>query len=122
MQTVSLIQQVGYDSLYTFIFSPRKGTKAYDMPDPVAQEEKGKWFRELLAVQEKIGEERYRALVGKTLRVLPEGPGKTGEGYLTGRSDSNVIVDFPGEESLIGKFVNVTITKALNWAVLGELE
>ena len=122
LQTVSLIQQVGYDSLYTFIFSPRKGTKAYDMPDPVAQEEKGKWFRELLAVQEKIGEERYRALVGKTLRVLPEGPGKTGEGYLTGRSDSNVIVDFPGEESLIGKFVNVTITKALNWAVLGELE
>ena len=121
LQTVSLIEQVGYDSLYTFIFSPRKGTKAYDMPDPVSQEEKGKWFRELLAVQEKIGEGKYQALVGKTLRVLPEGPGKTGEGYLTGRSDSNVIVDFPGEDSLIGKFVNVTITKALNWAVHGEL-
>lgn len=122
LQTVSLIEQVGYDSLYTFIFSPRKGTKAYDMPDPISSEEKGKWFRELLAIQEKIGEGRYNALVGKTLRVLPEGRGKTGEGYLTGRSDANVIVDFKGDPSLIGKFVNVTITNALNWAVLGELE
>ncbi len=122
LQTVSLIEEVRYDSLYTFIFSPRKGTKAYDMPDPVSQEEKGKWFRELLDVQEKIGEERYQSLVGQTLRVLPEGKGKTGEGYLTGRSDANVIVDFPGDESLIGTFVDVTITKALNWAVLGELK
>ena len=120
-ETLSLIREVKYDSLFTFIYSPRKGTKAAEMPDPISQEEKGKWFRELLEVQQEIGCDAYQGYVGRTLRVLCEGPGRTRDGCLTGKSIQNIIVDFDGDKSLIGSFVDVKITGALNWALLGEL-
>ena len=120
-ETLSLIREVKYDSLFTFIYSPRKGTKAAEMPDPISQEEKGKWFRELLEVQQEIGCNAYQGYVGRTMRVLCEGPGRTRDGCLTGKSIQNIIVDFDGDKSLIGSFVDVRITGALNWALLGEL-
>ncbi len=120
-ETLSLIREVKYDSLFTFIYSPRKGTKAAEMPDLIPQEEKGKWFRELLEVQQEIGCDAYQGYVGRTLRVLCEGPGRTRDGCLTGKSIQNIIVDFDGDKSLIGSFVDVKITGALNWALLGEL-
>ncbi len=120
-ETLSLIREVKYDSLFTFIYSPRRGTKAAEMPDPISQEEKGKWFRELLEVQQEIGCDAYQSYVGRTLRVLCEGPGRTRDGCLTGKSIQNIIVDFDGDKSLIGSFVDVKITGALNWALLGEL-
>ena len=120
-ETLSLIREVRYDSLFTFIYSPRKGTKAAEMPDPIPQEEKGRWFRELLEVQQEIGCSSYQGYVGRTLRVLCEGKGRTRDGGLTGKSIQNIIVDFDGDESLIGSFVDVRITGALNWALLGEL-
>lgn len=120
-ETLSLIREVKYDSLFTFIYSPRKGTKAAEMPDPISQEEKGMWFRELLEVQQEIGCDAYQGYVGRTLRVLCEGPGRTRDGCLTGKSIQNIIVDFDGDKSLIGSFVDVKITGALNWALLGEL-
>ena len=119
--TLSLIREVKYDSLFTFIYSPRKGTKAAEMPDPISQEEKGKWFRELLEVQGEIGCSSYHDYIGRTLRVLCEGPGRTRDGCLTGKSIQNIIVDFDGDKSLIGSFVDVKITDALNWALIGEL-
>jgi len=119
-ETVSLIEQVGYDSLFTFIYSPRKGTKAAEMPDPVSAEEKGRWFRELLEVQQNIGCSSYKSYVGKTLRVLCEGEGRTDPTLLTGKSRQNIIVDFDGDRSLIGEFVDVEITEALNWALRGK--
>ncbi len=120
-ETLSLIREVGFDSLYTFIYSPRKGTKAAEMPDPVSAEEKGKWFRELLEVQQEVGENAYRGYIGQVMRVLCEGRGRTRDGCLTGKTRQNVIVDFDGGEELIGQFVNVEITGALNWALLGQL-
>ena len=120
-ETLSLIREVKYDSLFTFIYSPRRGTKAAEMPDPISQEEKGRWFRELLEVQQEIGCNAYQGYVGRTLRVLCEGPGRTRDGCLTGKSIQNIIVDFDGDKSLIGSFVDVKITGALNWALLGEL-
>ncbi len=119
-ETLSLIEQVGYDSLFTFIYSPRKGTKAAEMPDPVSAEEKGKWFRELLEVQQNIGCSSYKNYVGKTLRVLCEGEGRTDPTLLTGKSRQNIIVDFDGDKSLIGEFVDVEITEALAWALRGK--
>ncbi len=119
-QTLSLIEQVGYDSLFTFIYSPRKGTKAAYMPDPISAEEKGKWFRELLEVQQNIGCSGYKGYVGKTLRVLCEGEGRTDPTLLTGKSRQNIIVDFDGDKSLIGEFVDVEITEALAWALKGK--
>ena len=73
-ETLSLIREVKYDSLFTFIYSPRKGTKAAEMPDPISQEEKGRWFRELLEVQGEIGCSSYHDYIGRTMRVRA-GPG-----------------------------------------------
>ena len=67
-ETLSLIREVKYDSLFTFIYSPRKGTKAAEMPDPISQEEKGRWFRELLEVQGEIGCSSYHDYIGRTDR------------------------------------------------------
>ncbi len=120
-ETLSLIEKVRFDSLYTFIYSPRKGTKAAAMDDPVSAEEKGKWFRELLDVQAEIGMNMYEKYVGQTFRVLCTGTGRTGSGTLTGKTPQDVIVDFDGDESLIGGFVGVKIEKALNWALVGKI-
>ncbi len=119
-QTLDLVRQVRYASLFTFIYSVRPGTRAAQMEDPISQEEKGKWFRELLHVQEEIGQAQYNRLVGKTCRVLVDGEGRDGEGYVTGRTESNIIVNLPGGKELIGQFVDVAVEKALNWAVFGH--
>lgn len=120
-ETLSLIREVKFDSLYTFIYSPRKGTKAASMPDPVSAEEKGEWFRELLEVQGAIGRGLYEKYVGQTFRVLCEGEGRTDPDLLTGKTPQDVIVDFDGDKELIGEFVNVKIERACQWALTGKL-
>lgn len=120
-ETLSLIREVKFDSLYTFIYSPRKGTKAAAMPDPVSAEEKGEWFRELLEVQGEIGRGLYEKYVGQTLRVLCEGEGRTDPNLLTGKTPQDVIVDFDGDKELIGRFVDVKIERAYQWALTGRL-
>ena len=120
--TLSLVKEVGYTSLFTFIFSSRKGTKASLMDDPVSYDEKNKWFKELCDLQETIASEHSANMKGKTYRVLCEGKSKTLDGYLAGRTDGNVIIEFPSEnEDLIGKFCHVKVTEPLNWLVRGEL-
>lgn len=119
--TLSLIEQVKYTSLFTFIFSPRPGTKAYDMPDPISREEKGKWFKQLTDLQESIAAKRTASMLGKTYRVLVEEKAKD-EGMLSGRTQGNVIIEFSGDESLIGSFINVTVTNPRTWIVYGEIE
>lgn len=118
--TLSLVEEVKYTSLYTFIFSARKGTKAYDMEDPVSREEKGRWFKQLTDLQEKLAGERTASMLGKTYRVLCEEKAKK-EGYISGRTDGNVIVEFPADESVIGNFKLVKVTECKTWIVNGEL-
>lgn len=118
--TLSLIERVKYTSLFTFIFSARPGTKAYSMPDPVSREEKGKWFKELTDLQESIAGGRTANMKGKTYRVLVEGMAK-GDGMLSGRTGGNIIIEFPGDESLIGEFIDVTVTNPRTWIVYGEI-
>ena len=120
--TLSLMKEVGYHSLFTFLYSKRAGTKAAEMEDDTPAEEKSRRFQKLLNVQQEIGAGKYSELVGKTIRVLAEGIGKTGDDYLIGRSEAGVIVDFLAPKEKIGEFVNVDITGALNWAVLGEIK
>lgn len=117
--TLSLIERVKYTSLFTFIFSPRPGTKAYDMPDTVTREEKGKWFKELTDLQESIAGKRTASMLGKTYRVLVEDKAKA-DGVLSGRTEGNVIIEFKGDESLIGSFVSVKVTEPKTWVVYGE--
>ena len=119
-ETLSLIREVEFTSLFTFIYSPRVGTPAAKMDDPVSAEEKSKWFRELLDVQEEIAAKRCSSMVGQTERVLIESEKeKTGE--LNARTSGNIIVELDGDPSLIGTFQNVKITKARNWILKGEL-
>jgi len=120
-ETLDLMRKVKYDSAFTFIYSKREGTKAAEMDDPVSEEEKGKWFRELLEVQGQSGDEAYKKYVGQTMRVLCEGRGRTDENLYTGKSRQNIIVDFNGNEQHMGQFVDVKITRALNWALVGEI-
>lgn len=119
--TLSLVEEVGFTSLFTFIFSPREGTPAAKMPDPVSREEKGKWFRELTDLQERIAGARNQKLLGRRFRVLVEGPGKK-EGLLAGRTEGNLVIEFPGGDSLIGEFVEVVVTEALAWILRGQME
>ena len=119
-ETVSLIREVGFTSLFTFIYSPREGTRAALLPDPVPAEEKSRWLQELCAEQEKLAAVRCAAEVGKIRRVLfEERNPKTG--MLTGRTAGNVVVNVPGGEDNIGKFADVRITSARNWILGGEL-
>ena len=119
-QTLDLIRRVRFDSLFSFIYSKRVGTRAAEMEDPITPEEKSGRFQRLLAVQHDIGMNRYENCVGKIYRVLADGEGRSGPSYLTGRTDEYTIVDFPGDPAWIGQFVEVKITQALNWALLGE--
>ena len=123
--TLSLLEEVEFTSLFTFIFSARKGTKAAELPDPVSREEKGRWFKELCDLQERIAAKRTASMNGGVYKVLVEGEAKGKKNYLAGRTDSNIVVEFPAPENadgLIGNYCNVRITEALNWVLRGELE
>lgn len=120
-ETLDLVKQVKFDSAFTFIYSKRTGTKAAEMPDLVTDEEKGKWFKELLQAQSESGGHTLDKYVGQQLDILCEGRGRTADAYYTGKSRQNIIVDFDGEESDIGRFVRVEITEALSWALKGKL-
>ena len=117
-QTVSLIQQVHYDSLFTFIFSPRAGTPAANMEDPTPKEEKNRRFDKLCAVQNAISEEIHRGYIGSVQRCLVDG--KDGQ-FLTARTEGGRLVRFSGSESLIGSFVPLRVTGATTWSLTGEL-
>lgn len=119
--TLTLIEEVQFTSLYTFIFSSRPGTKAASMPDPISREEKGKWFKELTDLQEKIAGERTAKMKGETYTVLCEGYAR--EGILNGRTQGNIMIEFPEVEgrNVIGQFCQVKVTDPLTWIVRGEL-
>ncbi len=120
-KTLELIKRVKYDNIYSFIYSKRSGTKAAEIDDKISDEEKGERMTRLLAVQREISTESYRRFIGRTMKVLVDGKSKK-NGLLNGKSDEFVIVEFEGDESLIGSFVNVKITDAKNWAVTGVIE
>ena len=117
-ETVSLIQQVHYDSLFTFIFSPRVGTPAAGMDDPTPKAEKSRRFDRLCAVQNAISEEIHTGYIGQELRCLVDG--REGE-KLTARTEGGRLVRFAGEDALIGSFRMLKITGATTWSLVGEL-
>ena len=88
------------------------------MLDPVSRKEKGEWFRELTLAQEKIASERCKKMLGQTYRVLCE---ECTDGRLSGRTDGSVMIDFDGDESRVGEFVNVKVISCRNWTLSGEI-
>ena len=117
--TIRLIETVRYDALFTFIFSPRNGTPAAKMEDPTPKEEKNRRFDRLCEVQNRISQEIHSAYIGKTMKVLVDG--RDGE-QLTARTEGGRLVRFAGDDSLIGQFLNVTITGCTTWSLVGSVD
>ena len=118
-ETMTLIEEVRYDSLFTFIFSPRIGTPAAKMEDPTPKAEKNERFDRLCALQNRISEEIHETYVGKTFRCLVDGVDKD---HLTARTEGGRLVRFMGCESLIGTYQNIKITGSTTWSLTGALE
>lgn len=118
-QTLSLIREVGFASLFTFIFSPREGTPAAKMEDPIPAHVKSAWFSEMTALQEEISAERLKAVVGTTQRALLEAQAGA---FLEARLPDNSIVRVQGDPARIGEFVKVRITGARSYILTGEME
>lgn len=119
LQTLDVVKAVKYDNIFSFIYSKRTGTKAADIIDHTSEEDKGKWFRELLAVQREISEEHYRRFMGAEFDVLFDGTYK--EEFISGKSGEFIITLVKGSPDLIGTMRKVRVTKTYNWAVEGEL-
>ncbi len=117
--TLSLIRDVGFTSLFTFIYSPRVGTPAAAMEDPVPAKVKGEWFRELLKAQEDIASVRCENEIGRKYRVLVE---DFDGGYLSGRTSGNTVIKIPAETGdSVGEFAEAVVTHAGNWTLEGRL-
>lgn len=119
--TLELIKRVKYDNIYSFIYSRRTGTKAAEIIDTVPEDVKSRRMRELLEVQREISTENYKRFVGRKMRVLVDGVSKKRDGYVAGKSNEFIIAEFEGDRSLVGNFVEIEVTDAMNWAVTGKV-
>ena len=120
--TLRVLEEVRFDALFTFIFSPRPGTPAAEMDDPMPREEKLANFNRLTALQDRISEEKHAAYVGKTVRCLLDGLSDDERYDLTGRTPGNRLVRVVGDPAALGQFRDVKITGANKWSLFGELE
>jgi tRNA-2-methylthio-N6-dimethylallyladenosine synthase len=119
--TISLIEEVRFDILYSFKYSPRPGTNAALLEDSVPMDEKNRRLGELQVAQRKITLENYRLRVGRTFEVLVDGESVRDPEQMHGRTSQNTIVNFEGAHGLRGTFRNITITRANPNSLTGEL-
>ena len=116
-----LIANDCYDSIFSFIYSKREGTKAAEWENVSTEEEIDSRFQEMLEVQNAVSLERNKRHEGTIEKVLVEGQSKSDPDMLTARTEGNKIVNFKGDKALTGKFVDVKITKAQTWVLFGEV-
>lgn len=119
--TLSLVREVRYDSAYTFIYSPRKGTRAASMPDDTPYEVKSERIQRLIDLQQAISMEVLEQQVGKREIVLVDSVSTRDEGSVGGKTPRSHMVNFPGSADMIGKFVEVEITSAGKNTLRGKL-
>lgn len=120
-QTIELIKTAEFDMAYSFIYSKRRGTPAAEMPDVMCEADKHKSFDKVCEVQNQISLRKNKELFGSVQRVLTESVSRTNEEFLSGRTEGGKIVNFCGDSSLIGKFVDVKITECKTWSLTGEI-
>ena len=121
METVALVEKVRFDALFTFIFSPRPGTPAARMEDPVPRSEKQKWFDKLCDVQNAISAEIHAGYVGQTARVLVDEESGDLRWPLQGRTAGGRLVHLTGNKAVLGTYQTVKITDSNTWALFGEI-
>ncbi len=119
-KTLDLMKKVRFDSVFSFIYSKRSGTKAALIEDKITDKEKSERMKRLLSLQREISTEHYKRFIGRTLTILAEEENSE-KGIISGKSDEFIIVEFKGNKDLIGQFVKVKITDAHNWALYGEI-
>ena len=119
--TMKLVEDINFDESFSFIYSPRPGTPAADLPDDTPHEMK---LARLYRLQERITQQAQaisRSMVGTTQRVLVEGRSKKNSDEFSGRTDNNRVVNFAGTPELIGQFAHLKITAALAHSLRGEI-
>jgi len=119
--TMKLIEEVGFDASFSFLYSRRPGTPAAELPDPTPHEVKLERLQRLQARINLQAQTLSRGMIGTRQSVLIEGASRKDAAELCGRTANNRMVNFPGPQDLIGQFVNVTITAALAHSLRGEL-
>jgi tRNA-2-methylthio-N6-dimethylallyladenosine synthase len=119
--TMDLIEDIGFDQSFSFIYSPRPGTPAASMPDPVPLSVKKQRLHTLQSRINQMAQAISRRMVGSSRSVLVEGPSRKDPAWLAGRTENNRVVNFKGSPDLIGRFVNIRITEALANSLRGEL-
>jgi len=121
METVELVRQVEFEALFTFIFSPRPGTPAAKMEDPVPRSEKQVWFDRLCDAQNEISARLHSEYVGKTVRVLVDGETDDARWPLSARTAGGRLVHLVGDKRALGTYQMVKITDSNTWALFGEM-
>lgn len=121
-ETLSLVEECQYDSAFTFIYSPREGTKAYKQEDNISASAKSERFERLVKLQNAISHQRNQRYLAKDLEVVVEGRSKKDKDYLSARTDDNKLVHFKGDPQLIDKFITVNIHAAQTWYLQGQLK
>lgn len=121
LETVDLVKNVKYESAFTFLYSPREGTKAATMENQIPEDVKHKRFDHLLDVLYPIVLDKNENCIGKTYKILVDEVSKNSEDYLTGRTEHFRLVHFKGDKSLIGKIVNVKIDSCKTFFLEGTI-
>lgn len=119
--TLRVLRDVEYDTIFSFIYSKRPGTPASKMDDVISPEDKKRNFDRLLEVQDAISKKKNLEFLGRTVRVLVEGVSKNNPNALMGRTEGGKTVNFEGGKSLIGTFADVEITDAKTWSLTGRI-
>jgi tRNA-2-methylthio-N6-dimethylallyladenosine synthase len=119
-ETMSLVEQVGFEFGYTFIYSPREGTPAAGMEDNVPMEVKKKRLQRLNDLMASICREKNEQLIGQSIEVLIEGESKNNPDVLSGRTRTNKLVHLEGPKEWIGQFVQAKVTDAQTWYIKAE--
>lgn len=120
-QTLNILKEVEYDTIFSFIYSKRKGTPAAEMEDCLTEDEKHKNFDRMLEVQNEISRRKNEAYEGRDEYVLIEGISKTNSETLTGRTEGGKVVNFSAKGHKVGEIVKVKITDARTWSLFGEI-
>jgi len=120
-ETMKLVDDIGFDVSFSFIYSPRPGTPAADLPDDTPPEVKSARLYRLQARIDELEQRVNQAMLGTVQRVLVEGVSKKDTQELAGRTDNNRVVNFRGSPGMIGRFVDVRITEVVRHTLRGEL-
>ncbi len=119
--TLDVLRKAEFDNIFSFIYSRREGTPAAKLDFVLTEEEIHRNFNRLLDTQNEISLKKNTEYVGRVEEILVDGVSKNDENMLSGRCDSSKIVNFKGDKSLIGKYINVRITEAHTWSLNGEI-